>query len=162
VNQKAVNLDAESDFENVRGLVVAARNAKAEAGLQRQKPSAQVATQDPALLNLFEAHRLTILRLAGLASLDLVPGRLEAGTHVTSVFDFQLVHEEHVDKETERLRLAKEKGKLAEALERVEKQLGNRGFLDRAPENVVRATEERRSELQTQFQKVVGSLERLS
>jgi len=162
VNQKAVNLDAEKDFESIRGLVVAARNAKAEAGLQRQKPSAQVATQDPALLNLFKVHNLTILRLVGLASLDLLPGGLEAGTHVNSVVDFLLVHEEHVDKETERLRLAKEKGKLEEALARVEKQLGNRGFLDRAPEDVVRATEERRSELQTQLRKVVESLERLS
>jgi valyl-tRNA synthetase len=67
-----------------------------------------------------------------------------------------------VDKEPERQRLIKEKGKLAEALDRIEKQLGNRNFLERAPGDVVRATEERRAELQTQLRKVAESIERLS
>jgi len=161
-SQKAANADAEAGFENIRGLVVTARNAKAEAGLQRQKPSAQVASEDAGLLNLLKTHSPTILRLVGLDSLNLVAGRLEAGTHVTSAFDLQLVHEQEVDPEADRLRLTKEKGKLEEALARVDKQLGNRGFLERAPEDVVRATKERRTEMETQLRKVIESLERLS
>jgi valyl-tRNA synthetase len=43
----------------------------------------------------------------------------------------------------------------------VKKQLENRNFLDRAPEEVVRKAENYRTELETQFQKVVESLERL-
>jgi len=162
VSPGAANAEAENEFGNIRSLVIAARNAKAEAGLQSQKPSAQVATQDPVLLDLFKDHRSTILRMAGLDSLELLSGRLEAGTHVTSVFDFQLLQDKSVDKDAERQRLSKEKGKLEESLARVEKQLENRGFLDRAPEEVVRATLERRSSLQTQLGKTVESLEKLS
>ena len=94
---KAADAEAEKDFENIRSLVVTARNAKAEAGLQQQKPSAQVATEDADLLGLFKTHSPTLLRLAGLESMDLVSGRLEAGTHVTSAYDLQLVHEQNVD-----------------------------------------------------------------
>ncbi|HUX10462.1 MAG TPA: hypothetical protein VMW51_07440, partial [Terriglobia bacterium] len=86
---------------------------------------------------------------------------LEAGTHVTSAFELQLLYEKQIDHDAERLRLAKERDKLEAALDRVKKQLENRSFMDRAPEDVVRATESRRAELEIQFQKVVESLERL-
>jgi len=161
VGPQAANPEAESDFENIRGLVVAARNAKAEAGLQKEKVDAQAATEDPALLHLFTVHQATILRLAGLESLGLVAGRLEAGTHVTSALELQLLYEKQIDHDAERLRLAKERDKLEAALVRVKKQLENRSFMDRAPEDVVRATETRHAELEIQFQKVVESLERL-
>ncbi|MEJ2009931.1 MAG: valine--tRNA ligase [Acidobacteriota bacterium] len=161
VTAQAANPDAEKDFENIRTLVVAARNAKAEAGLQKEKVAARAATEDSALLNLFDVHQETILRLAGLESLDLISGRLETGTHVTAAFEFQLLYEKKIDLGAERSRLGKERAKLEQALERVKKQLENRNFLDRAPQDVVQATESRRTELESQFQKVVESLERL-
>ncbi len=161
VKAEAVNSRAEEDFENIRSLVVAARNAKAEAGLQKEKVSAQAATEDQALLNLMNTHKQTILRLAGLESLDLVSGRLETGTHVTSAIGLQLLYEKQVDQGAERSRLAKERNRLEGALLRVKKQLQNRTFLDRAPVDVVRATETRCAELEAQFQRVVESLERL-
>ena len=161
VSGAAENSDAEWDFENIRSLVVAARNAKAEAGLQKEKVAARAATGNPALLNFFNTHQQTILRLAGLESLEVISGRLETGTHVTSAFELQLIYEKQVDHDAERSRLAREKEKLESALQRVKKQLENRNFLDRAPEEVVRKTENYRTELETQFQKVVESLERL-
>jgi valyl-tRNA synthetase len=161
VSGAAENSDAEWDFENIRSLVVAARNAKAEAGLQKEKVAARAATGNPALLNFFNTHQQTILRLAGLESLEVVSGRLETGTHVTSAFELQLIYEKQVDHDAERSRLAREKEKLESALQRVKKQLENRNFLDRAPEEVVRKAENYRTELETQFQKVVESLERL-
>jgi valyl-tRNA synthetase len=161
VSERAVNADAERDFENIRSLVVAARNAKAEAGLQKEKVGVLAATEDAALMNLFNVHQQTILRLAGLESLEVVSGGLESGTHVTSAFEFQLLYEKQVDHDAERSRLAKEREKLEAALLRVRKQLENRNFLDRAPEEVVRKTENQRGELETQLQKVVDSIERL-
>ena len=155
VSERVANADAEKDFENIRSLVVAARNAKAEAGLQREKVGARAATEDAALMNLFNVHQQTILQLAGLESLEVVSGGLESGTHVTSTFEFQLLYEKHVDHDAERSRLAKEREKLEAVLLRVKKQLENRNFLDRAPEEVVRKTESQRDELETQLQKVI-------
>jgi valyl-tRNA synthetase len=161
VCERAMNSDAERDFENIRSLVVTARNAQAEAGLQKEKVSARVATEDASILNLFKSHEQTILRLAGLQSLDLVPGRVEMGTHATATFEFQLLYEKQVDPEAERSRLTKERAKLEDALLRVKKQLENRSFRERAPEEVVCATEARQAELEIQLGKVVEVLERL-
>ncbi|HET7101269.1 MAG TPA: class I tRNA ligase family protein, partial [Terriglobia bacterium] len=161
VSEAAENLDAEWDFENIRSLVVAARNAKAEAGLQNEKVAARAATGNPALLNFFNTHQQTILRLAGLESLEVISGRLETGTHVTSAFELQLIYEKQVDHDAERSRLTREKEKLESALQRVKKQLESRNFLDRAPEEVVQKTRNHCTELENQFQKVVQSLERL-
>lgn len=161
ISDAAADPKAQEDFENIRNLVVAARNAKAEAGLQKEKVTGRVATEDAVLLNLFNTHKQTVLRLAGLEALDLIHGRLETGTHVTAAFELQLLYEKKVNHDSERARLAKEKEKLEDALLRVKKQLENHSFVDRAPEEVVRATKSRRSELEIQFQKVVDCLERL-
>jgi len=161
VSEQATNSGAEKDFENIRSLVVAARNAKAEAGLQKEKVAARVASEEGPVTELFKVHQQTILRLAGLESLEVKWGRLETGTHVTSAFELQLIYEKQVDHDAERSRLTKERDKLEGALQRVMKQLENRNFLDRAPEEVVRKTENQRAELEAQFRKVAESLERL-
>jgi valyl-tRNA synthetase len=161
VSGQASNPDAEKNFENIRSLVVAARNAKAEAGLQKEKVEAQVASEDAAILDLFKVHHQTILRLAGLESLEVVSGRIEAGTHVTAAFELQLIFEKQVDYEAERARLTKERDKLESALRRVKKQLENRAFLDQAPEEIVRKTENHSAELEVQLQKVIDTLKRL-
>jgi valyl-tRNA synthetase len=161
VGEQAANPAAERDFENIHSLVVAARNAKAEAGLQKEKVAAQTASEDAAILDLFTNHQQTILRLAGLESLQVVSGRLETGIHVTSEFELQLAYEKQVDHDAELSRLGKEREKLEAALFRVKKQLENRNFIERAPEEVVRSTEKRCAELESQLQKVIDSHERL-
>jgi valyl-tRNA synthetase len=161
VSERVANSGAEKDFENIRSLVEAARKAKAEAGLQKEKVAARAASEDATILGLFNTHRQTILMLAGLEALEVVSGRLEAGIHVTSAFELQMIYEKQVDHDAERSRLAKEKEKLEAALSRVKKQLENRNFLFRAPEEVVRKTENHRADLEIQFQKVIESLERL-
>ena len=161
VHERAANSGAERDFENIHSLVVAVRNAKAGAGLQKEKVTAQVASEDTAILSLFNTHRQTILMLAGLEALEVVSGRLETGIHVTSAFELQLIYEKQVDHDAERSRLTKEREKLEAAISRLRKQLENQNFLDRAPEDVVRKAENHRADLEIQFQKVVESLERL-
>jgi valyl-tRNA synthetase len=161
VNDRAENPGAEQDFESIRSLVVAARNAKAEAGLQKEKVAAQAASDDAAILDLFTTHQQTILRLAGLESLQVVSGRLETGIHVSSAFEFQLGYEKQVDHDAERSRLGKEREKLEVALSRVKEQLENRNFIERAPEEVVRSAEKRCAELEAQLQKVIDSHESL-
>jgi valyl-tRNA synthetase len=161
VSERVANSGSGKDFENIRSLVEAARKAKAEAGVQKEKVAARAASEDAAILGLFNTHRQTILMLAGLEALEVVPGRLETGIPVTSAFEFQLIYEKQADHDAERSRLTKEREKLEAAISRVKKQLENRNFLDRAPEEVVRKTENHRADLEIQFQKVVDSLERL-
>jgi valyl-tRNA synthetase len=161
VSERGADPISEKQFEKVQELVVTTRNAKAEMGLQKQKPSLQVASEDLRLLELFRAHQETILRLAGLQAMHLTRDRLAAetpGVRAGASFDLRVLHEEKVDHQAERVRLEKEKQKLEQQLTQVRAQLSNQEFLARAPQDVVRGVEHRQRELDTQYRKVVESL----
>jgi valyl-tRNA synthetase len=164
VSERVADPISEKQFEIIKSLVVTARNAKAEMGLQNQKPSAQVACDDLRLLELFRAHQEAILRLAGVQALNFTRERLAAetvGLRSTADFDLRLFHEERVDHQAERARLEREKTKLERALAEVKAQLDSREFRSRAPQEVVRSVEHRHSELTDHYRKVLESLERL-
>ncbi|MGH9648937.1 MAG: class I tRNA ligase family protein, partial [Terriglobales bacterium] len=155
---------SEKQFETMQELIVAARNAKAEMGLQNVRPSAQVASEDLRVLELFRTHQETIHRLAGLQAMNFTRGRLAAdagGVRATPGFDVRLFHEAPADHEAERARLQKEKEKLEKALAQAQKQLENQEFMSRAPREVVRGVEKRCTELAAQQRRLLESLERL-
>jgi valyl-tRNA synthetase len=164
VSERVTDPVSEKQFQIIQELIVSVRNAKAEMGLQKQRPSAQVASEDLKLLALFRAHQETILRLAGLQALNFTRGRLAAelaGVRVSPDFDLRILHEEKIDHEIERARLRKDKEKLEQQLAQLAKQLESRAFRERAPREVVRGAEHRHAELHDQYRKVLASLERL-
>ncbi|HEX5482466.1 MAG TPA: class I tRNA ligase family protein, partial [Terriglobia bacterium] len=155
---------SEEEFERIRELVVAARNAKAERGLQREKPSAQVASDEKPRLELFREHQEHILRLAGLEALNFTQERLPANADriaISASTDLRLFHEVRVDAAAERARLEKEKQKLEQSISQAQRQLENQEFLSRAPREVVQGVEQRHAELSTHYRKILESLERL-
>ena len=164
VNQRAADPVSEKQFELIQDLVISLRNAKAEMGLQKVKPSAQVGCEDLRWLELFRAHLETILRLSTFQALTFTRERLEAAIPEVrrgAIFDLRVLQETPVDHEAERSRLQKEKEKLAQALAQARAQLENQAFVDRAPREVVRGVERRRAELEDHYAKVVEALERL-
>ena len=164
VTERAADPISERQFETIKELIVAARNAKAEMGLQIEKPSLQVAGEDLQLLELFRTHQESIARLAALKAVTFTRGRLGAGltcVRVTPAFDFRILHEQRVDHEGERSRLQKEREKIEKQLAQGKAQLENREFVARAPQNVVQGVERRLVELSEHHRKVLESLERL-
>jgi valyl-tRNA synthetase len=167
VSDRAADPVSEKQFQAIEELVVAARNAKAEMGLQKQRPAAQVASEDLRILELFREHQETILRLAGLGALNFMRGRLvlQGGTggvrRVNAALDLRIFHEQQVDVEAERARLEREKSRIERQMVQLKGQLDNDGFRRRAPQDVVRAAEHRLVELTEHCRKVVESLERL-
>jgi valyl-tRNA synthetase len=163
VNERAADPVSEKQFELIQDLIVALRNAKAEMGLQKVKPSAQVACEDLRWLELFRAHQGTTLRLSAFQALNFTHERLEAapGVRGGAIFALRVFHGVAVDHEAEQARLRKEKEKLEQALAQVKAQLESREFRERAPREVVRGAEHRRSELNEQYNTVVDALERL-
>ncbi|MGH9447016.1 MAG: class I tRNA ligase family protein, partial [Terriglobia bacterium] len=155
---------SERQFENIRELVVAVRNAKSERGLQREKPSAQVASNDARLLELFRNHQEPILRLAGLKALNFRPERLSAELDritVSASVDLRIFHDLKVDEIAERERLRRERDRIRQSILQAQGQLQNEQFLSRAPREVVRGVEQRHRELSSHLQKVIESLDRL-
>jgi valyl-tRNA synthetase len=164
VTERMADSVSEKQFQVIQELVVAMRNAKAEMGLQTKRPSAQVASEDLRLLELFREHQETVLRLAGISAFNFTRGRIGAsadGSRVTSFGDVRLFLDEPVDAAAENARLRKEKTKIEQSLEQIRKQLNNPAFVSRAPQDVVRGTELRHRELEDHYRKVVESLARL-
>ena len=167
VSERVADPVSEKQFQAIEELIVAARNVKADMGLQKQKPAAQVASEDLRLLELFREHQETVRRMAGLGALNFTRGRLvsQGGTsdvrRVNAAVDLRIFHEQQVDVEAERARLEREKSKIEQQMVRLKGQLHNDGFRRRAPQDVVRAVEDRLAELAAHYQKVVESLERL-
>ncbi len=163
VTKRVADPVSEKQVESLQELIVLARNAKAEMGIPREKPSAHVASEKDELLELFRAHQGTAQRLAGLAALHFSRGRLSADPTVrnSAAFDLKILHEQRVDHGAERARLIKEKGKLEQQIARIRQQLEDRAFVSNAPREVVRGAEHRHAELNAQYQKVLESLSRL-
>jgi valyl-tRNA synthetase len=155
---------SEKQFQIVQELIVLARNAKAETGTQKEKPSAQVASEDLRILELLRTHQETIQRLAGLKALNFTRGRMTAdpSVRVGTGFDLRLLHEQSVDPAAERARLEKEKEKLERQLAQLEKQLDDQNFVSRAPREVVRGAEHRFEELSAHLKKVLDALGKLN
>jgi valyl-tRNA synthetase len=161
VNERASDPVSEKQFELIQELVISLRNAKAEMGLQKVKPSAQVGCEDLRWLELFRSHLETILRLSAFQALTFTRERLDPavpGVRGGSIFTLRVFHEQPVDAEAERSRLQKEKQKIEEALAGSEKQLHNEQFLARAPQEVVRSVTRRRDELAEQLRRTLESI----
>ena len=156
---------SESRMESIQELIVALRNAQAEMGVPAQaRPSARVGSEDAKLIELFRSHQASVRRLARLQALNFVRGRLtsqQGEIRATSKFEVQILHEQQGDKASERNRLNKEKDKLERELKQVKGQLANTQFRARAPRQVVEAAEQRHSDCESMYQKVVETLERL-
>lgn len=165
VKETAADPVAEAEFQKIYDLVTAARNAKAEMNLGTEKVEAQVASDDPATLELYRAHQETIVRLARLGALTFSSQRLPAGTAAVrqagADADLLLVQKAKADPRAERARLERDRQKMEQQLTQLAKQLGSEGFLQRAPQDVVREAKQRHAELTDQHRKVVESLERL-
>lgn len=164
VGERANDPVSEREFDEISALIVAARNAKAERGLQRERPSAQVAANDPRTLASFRECQDAIARLAGLEALNFTQGRLPSGADriaVNATTDLRLFHEVKIDPAAERARLEKEKSKIESSLAQTRRQIENQEFVSRAPREVVRGVEKRRDELAAQYEKLLESLERL-
>ncbi len=165
ISERVEDPVSEKQFETIKELIVAARNAKAEMGVQKQRPSAQVASEDLRLLELFREHQESILRLAGLQALNFMRGRLATDAasvrRINAAVDLRIFHDQHIDPEAERARLQRQKEKLEESLAQTRGQLENEAFRSRAPRDVVRGVEHRHAELADQYRKVLESLERL-
>ncbi|HEV2379389.1 MAG TPA: valine--tRNA ligase [Terriglobia bacterium] len=163
-NPRAIDSVSEKQFQTVQELIVAARNVKAEMGLQKEKPSAQVASDDLRILELFRSHQEPILNLAGLEALNFVRGRLPAGAAavpLASGCDLRLFYERAVDPASERLRLERDLAKVKNHLEQTDRQLKKESFRNRAPQEVVAGVERRRAELADQYARLAESLARL-
>jgi len=115
------------------------------------------------LTALAEANADMLARLARVSVVEVV-NEAPSGNNARAAanFDVAVIYERQIDVAAERERLTKDLAKFTKGLEAAEKQLGNEGFLARAPQNIVDGLKKQHAETLALKQKTEAALAALA
>ncbi len=160
-----VNEAAEREMEWVMEFILGIRRIKGEMNIPPGRPVpvllANVSEEDRRLL---AANRPYLDFLARTESVEILePGGTppEAATALVGEMEVLIPLAGLIDKEAELKRLEKEIDRLRQETARAEKKLANPGFVEKAPEAVVRKEREKLEEARSALEKLVRQAERI-
>ncbi|MCP3986167.1 MAG: valine--tRNA ligase [bacterium] len=167
VDASLVDLEAETQIDRVVRAVSRLRNLRQESGLpQRQRIPAVILAEDDAVRESLGSVADEVKRLARLSELQIdkpsaysVP--TQAAVHAEPDLQVVLPLEGLIDLDAERGRVEKDLARARKELEGYERKLGNPGYVNKAPAEVVEETRARAGRCQEKIEGLLGSLERL-
>lgn len=143
-DKKLMNAEAEEQFERFKAVVSAIRNTKAELNVPADaKPPVWLSTAKAPLRNFFEAHRPLLQMLAGTGEVHVESTRQRikhAAATVVDDVEVLIPLEGIIDPAKERGRLEQRVNELTHHIKRLEAQLANTQFTEKAPKEVVEQT----------------------
>ncbi len=159
-----MDMAAEADMAVLQELIVGIRNQRMELKTPpKDKIPVWFHAPDAAVSKMVHQNRSSVERLANLEELRIeyqsMVGQPEVRT--TSKFEFRLVYAKLVDEVAERERLTKELAEQEKRLASAQRQLGNEGFLAKAPAPVVAKLRETESDATARIQKAQVALHSL-
>ena len=135
------NSAALEEFAFLQEVIKSLREIRSQIKLDpKKRVKAEFSSADSGLKASVAANLDAILRLAILSELSVSSGHLEqSGSSVrsTAQFDVRIPYSDAIDLAGESVRLKKEIEGLSKAIQSKEKQLSNKTFLERAPENII-------------------------
>lgn len=158
--------DAEKNMQLIMDAIRSIRNMRAEMDVApSRKARVMIVIQDTKIASIFKENRVYLEKLASSSQVIIQKDKEnipeDAVTGVIEGAQIFIPLEELVDIEKEIERLEKEKERLEKELERVNKKLSNKGFLEKAPEQVVQSEKEKREKYQGMMDRVLDSLANL-
>jgi len=154
---------AETEMAILQDLIVNIRNLRPELKVEpRQRVPVRIFAASE-VQKSFERNRTVIEKLANVESIEFTNESLAKApaARSTARFDVTVVYEKKVDVAAERERLRKELARLENERSNAERQLGNQGFLSKAPANVVEGLRKRKAELDVLIKKTRQALDEL-
>ena len=159
-----IDVATETDMAIVQDLIISVRNIRAELKVEpRTRVPIQVHAPEERVRTLFEQNRAAIERLGNVESIEFSAAPLanQPNSRTTARFEVVVVFQRTVDTAAERERLKKELDRLSGEMSRAQAQLGNQGFLAKAPAKVVDGLRKRAAELGPLIDKTQRALEEL-
>jgi valyl-tRNA synthetase len=157
--------ESEAEIDWVIRLVTAIRTVRAEMNVPpAAKLEARLRGAGATTRKRLDQYRDIVMRLARLASIDVTESADSKGA-VQIVLDESTVvlpMAGVVDVGQERTRLAREIDRIGDDIDRIEKKLANRSFVDKAPPAVVDEQRERLTEAKAMHSRLTAALERLA
>ena len=151
------------DMGVLQSLITEVRALRKEIGVE-EKAIVPVQVRTVAEMQAVIAeNRIVVERLARISEIHFVD-QIPAGLakHSTPQFDVAVVYERTIDVPAERERLKKEIAQYEKNIANAERQLGNEGFLAKAPAHVVEGLKKQLAENRILLEKAQAALENLN
>jgi valyl-tRNA synthetase len=164
-DEQQVDLAAETDMAILQDLIVSVRNLRAELKIEpKVRVPIEIYAHGNGTQAMIDQNRGAVERLGSVEKLTFTQDSLEkkAGSRSTARFDVHVIYERKIDVAAERSRLTKELEGIEKEIQGKERQLGNQGFLSKAPPHIVEGLRTRMAELQVLRDKAKGKLAELN
>ncbi len=146
----------------LQDLIVTVRALRKELGVPEKEPTPILLHGDNRVLALADANRDMLSRLARVSDVEFAVEPLTGSAARSGTgFDVTVLYEKQIDIPAERERLTKELARLSKGLEAANRQLGNDGFLAKAPAAVVEGLKKQQAETQSLHSKAQAALDAL-
>jgi valyl-tRNA synthetase len=146
----------------LQDLITEIRALRKEIGVEEKAIVPVEVRTDVSLRNIAEDNRDIIERLARVSEVRFVDQMSsELSKHSTPAFDVAVIYERIVDAPAERERLTKDIARYEKGLAAAERQLGNEGFLAKAPAHVVEGLKKQEAETRLLLEKARAAREAL-
>ncbi len=161
--QGVIDVQSQIEMEIVQSLIVEIRAARKEVGVEEKAPIPIQLRFDSNLKHVIAENIAMVERLARVSEIHFVD-QIEArlSKHSTFSFDVAVLYEKKIDIPAERERLTKDIAKYEKGIAAAERQLGNEGFLAKAPANVVEGLKKQEAETRLLLEKARAALENLN
>ena len=150
---------AEIDMGLLQSLIVEVRAVRKEAAVEEKGIIPIEVRIDDAMHAALKENAIIIERLARVSEIRFVD-EISAGLakHSTPAFDVAVIYERIIDVAAERERLTKDIAKYEKGLAAAERQLGNEGFVAKAPAQIVEGLKKQESETRLLMEKARAAL----
>ena len=158
----AADAVAQIDMGVVQSLIVEVRTLRKEVGVEEKAVTPIEVRIDAGMQSVLHENRAMVERLSRVSEMRFVR-QITAGLskHSTFNFDVAVVYQASIDVPAEIARLTKDIAKYEKGLAAAERQLGNEGFLGKAPPQVVEGLKKQESETRALLEKARAALESL-
>jgi valyl-tRNA synthetase len=153
---------AQVDMVELQSLITEIRGLRKEAGVEEKAVVPIEIRADACLKQIAEENRDIIEKLARVSEIRFVDA-ITAGLskHSTASFDVAIIYERTIDVAAERDRLTKDIARYEKGVAAAERQLGNEGFLAKAPAQVVEGLKKQEAETRQLLEKARVALNAL-
>lgn len=153
---------ATAAITTLQELIVTVRALRKELGMPEKESAPILLHGDNRVLALADANRDMLSRMARVSEVEFAVEPLTGASARSGMgFDVSIVYEKQIDVPAERERLTKELARLYKGLEAANRQLGNEGFLAKAPAAVVEGLKKQQAETQMLHGKAQAALDAL-
>jgi valyl-tRNA synthetase len=160
-----IDKNSEATMKILQDAIVEVRTLKAENGIPLKKTInllVKCSGREAGIVREYQIFFKTLANVQNLEILEEFPNEQKLLKGVSGLIEIAIPLEEGlVGLEKEKLRLEREITRIKIEIEKIEKRMGNKGFLDRAPRHIIEETKERLKELQSRKRKLNENLEHI-